>query len=562
MTALPAFSIVVPTFERRDIVLGALRSFGLLQYEGEWSVTLVVDGSIDGTAQAVRAENWPFALTVIEQANGGLAAARNAGARTGAGDILLFLDDDMRVAPDLLERHASAFREDAGAVCVAGAIGLHPETPPGFLAEGVDQWTKAALSLDGEERVFSLFGGHCAIRRDAFERIGGFDPVYTSDGGYGREDTDIAVRLQRHGSIATAPGALCLQIHAVDVATTLERARLQGRADRRFALKHPAHCEALVRANGGKRALDRFVLSPLSRIPGMAALAQKIARRASTAGKFHARRAFDIARRLSWWRGVHEAGGFPTDRTVLVLNYHAIADHSDDPVLAPFSIPRRQFEEHLASLRRRGFHFVDAEATLAVARGKAVVPRRSVLLTFDDGYCDLVATVREILAPQTIPSLAFLVTGEMGGTNRWDQPAGSHPRRLATWEEARELQRLGVTLGSHSASHANLPTLPLAEAAREIRSARDAFVREGFDPPDHFAYPFGEKNAAIAAEARAAGHIAAWGLADLRVRKGSDLFDLPRVMMHSTDTPWRFRFKTRFPTLATILRHPPFVERA
>ena len=58
-------------------------------------MVVVVDGSTDGTAEALRRLDIPFALKVVEQPNQGRAAAVNAGAGAAEGELLLILDDDM-----------------------------------------------------------------------------------------------------------------------------------------------------------------------------------------------------------------------------------------------------------------------------------------------------------------------------------------------------------------------------------------------------------------------------------------------------------------------------------
>ncbi len=549
----PSFSIVIPTYERRELVTGALQSLAKLQYAGDWSVCVVVDGSTDDTAEALRALDLPYPLNIIEQDNAGLAAARNAGARHSEGDILLFLDDDMRVAPDLLGQHAAAL--EPSVVAVAGWIGLDEQSDAGFIAQGVGEWTEGALDGPNASDPFALYGGHFSVRRNAFEAIGGCEERYTSNGGYGREDTDLAVRLLNHGAIAAAPDARAWQVHNVAPDVMIKRAFEQGRADIHFCRTHPRHAAGLLSGSGASRALDQMVLQWVARIPGIRAASEWLAKILGGA------KSFDIARRVHWWAGVQHAGGVPSSKRVLALCYHAIADHSDDPVLAPYSIPPPLFRDHIRSLVRRGFHFVTADTALAVARGLAQVPDRSVLLTFDDGYDDLPAAVNTLLAPHGIPALAFLVSGRLGETNVWDQPAGALPRQLVDWEGAAELRRSGVTLGSHSRFHADLSGLGQDDLRAEIDGPRQDFAAAGLPVPSHFAYPFGEKNAAAKQAVQDAGYAAGWGLADRRVTPASDLYDLPRVMMHSTDTLWRFRFKTRFPTAATILRHWPFVAR-
>src|SRR3954451_12058345 len=91
------FSIIIPTFNRRDIVLDTVTSLVATRRPWPCELIVVVDGSRDGTVEALRSLDLPLPLTVHEQPNQGSAAARNAGAAAARGRYLLFLDDDMTV---------------------------------------------------------------------------------------------------------------------------------------------------------------------------------------------------------------------------------------------------------------------------------------------------------------------------------------------------------------------------------------------------------------------------------------------------------------------------------
>ena len=67
MSPLPSFSIIVPTYQRRDVVCDTVRAFCRLTYEGPVEIIVVVDGSTDGTAAALAVLDCPFPLRVIEQ---------------------------------------------------------------------------------------------------------------------------------------------------------------------------------------------------------------------------------------------------------------------------------------------------------------------------------------------------------------------------------------------------------------------------------------------------------------------------------------------------------------
>lgn len=99
------FSIIVPVYNVQNYLAACVGSVAGQPGPGDWECILVDDGSTDlcpSMCDKLAAE-IP-GVTVIHQANGGLAAARNTGIRAARGEWLLFLDSDDRMAPDLLPR--------------------------------------------------------------------------------------------------------------------------------------------------------------------------------------------------------------------------------------------------------------------------------------------------------------------------------------------------------------------------------------------------------------------------------------------------------------------------
>jgi glycosyltransferase involved in cell wall biosynthesis len=169
----PLFSVVVPAHQAGD---GLLRTLGALNESdlprGEWELIVVDDASSDGTASAAAR----FADILVRLPGGqpfGPAYARNRGADLARGEIIVFIDADVRVRPDTLSRFRSAFIEapDASAV-----IGCYDCSPAGrgvvsqyrnLLHHYVHQ--KNAGSTD------AFWGGCGAVRRLAFLEAGGYD---------------------------------------------------------------------------------------------------------------------------------------------------------------------------------------------------------------------------------------------------------------------------------------------------------------------------------------------------------------------------------------------------
>ena len=136
-----------------------------------------MDGSSDGTAEALRARTFPFPLEVVEQPSLGPAAARNEGARRASGAILLFLDDDMQPDAQVIAAHL-ALHGDAddriGIGVLTPVVGGRCALPedPAVLVDG----HAGDIHRPGHRFSFKdLLSGHFSIARSRFGALAGFD---------------------------------------------------------------------------------------------------------------------------------------------------------------------------------------------------------------------------------------------------------------------------------------------------------------------------------------------------------------------------------------------------
>jgi glycosyltransferase involved in cell wall biosynthesis/peptidoglycan/xylan/chitin deacetylase (PgdA/CDA1 family) len=549
----PSISIVVPTYQRRDVVCDVVRALCGVEYAAPFEIIVVVDGSTDGTAQALAAIDCPDRLTLVEQSNRGASGARNRGAAIAANDVILFLDDDMIADPKLLDEHARLHRD--GADAVIGDTPIHPASPAGFLPESVARWI-ASTSVKSPLSPFDVFTGQLSVRRSVFEELGGFDIAFTSAAAFGNEDADFGARLLARYDVRHNPAAISRQMYVVTPRQFMERARRAVAGDLCFVRKHPGLARELFERKGFSRPLTRFVYRPLARIPLfpklIARLAVRIAelalrtpfRSSRTIARF-----FSGARALAYWSSLHDSGWLPFSDRVLALCYHAIEDQSGDPVLAPYGVPPELFATQLDWLAGRGFSFVTPAQLAAFIRSNAPLPRRPVLLTFDDGYADLVGLARDMLRPRGIEALAFVVTDSESGTNEWDQAYGAKTISLLSADELIDLASMGVEIGSHSRTHRQMPLLEGTEQMEEAANSADDLVASGQPRPRFFAYPFGFSDEGSRDAVRKAGYCAAFGCRSDWIGRGSDLFDLPRVIVLASDRGWRFSMKVRAPRL-------------
>jgi len=257
----PSFSIVVPTYQRREVVSDVVRALNGMNYKGDFDIVVVVDGSTDGTATALRELQCSVPMRVIEQHNHGAAHARNRGAAEAGADILLFLDDDMIAQPDLLEQHARSYVQ--GADAVLGDFPVEVGSRPGFLSETIAG--RKAWERYGDLTHYDVFTGHLSVRRSVFEQLGGFDESFTSGGKYGNEDIDFGLRLVEGYDVRHDPKAICHQRSLVGPREYMRRARSTANADLAFASKHPSQAGELFERRGASLISNRLRL--LSRLP-------------------------------------------------------------------------------------------------------------------------------------------------------------------------------------------------------------------------------------------------------------------------------------------------------
>jgi len=226
-----------------------------------------------------------------------------------------------------------------------------------------------------------------------------------------------------------------------------------------------------------------------------------------------------------------------------ILAYHAIADLSDDPVLAEYGVPPRLFEAQLDSLLDGGWSFADLDAVLAALAGEGRLPRKALLLTFDDAYADLRDVASPILAKRGLPGVVFAVAGKLGGTNEWDRKIRATTLDLLDADGLRAVAAAGIEVGAHTVSHRPLTKLAEPEWEGEIAGSAVALERAGLPRPRVFSYPYGEWSPAIADVARAAGYEASFTVESGIVAGAADRQSLPRIEVHASDTPRRLRRK-------------------
>jgi glycosyltransferase involved in cell wall biosynthesis len=202
------FSIVIATYKRAAVLRDTLNSLSRLDPGAPWEVIVVDNNSPDDTRQIVdaAASRFPVPLHYAFEREQGRSAALNCGFRLAKGDIIVTTDDDVRVAPDWLNRIEAGLESQRCDYVGGRVLPLWEGPTPKWLPTTNGQlWAVIALLDYGREPLkFGTrvpLGVNMAMRRGALERAGGFDPRIGRKAGtlLGQEVREWCLRAHAQG---------------------------------------------------------------------------------------------------------------------------------------------------------------------------------------------------------------------------------------------------------------------------------------------------------------------------------------------------------------------------
>lgn len=204
---------------------------------------------------------------------------------------------------------------------------------------------------------------------------------------------------------------------------------------------------------------------------------------------------------------------------VPILCYHRFGNGCSSPLCVPTDI----FERQMKYLKDNGYHVIHPKQLLAFLHLREPLPKKSVMITIDDGYRSAYEYAYPILKKYGYPATLFIYTHYVGLS-----------KQAITWEQLRELKSDGFTIGSHTIEHSDLSKQDedeskeayLKRLRREIEKSKQIIDRKLNQDTFFFAYPFGRTNYSAMLMTQKAGY----RLAVTVDRGGNAFFENPFLL--------------------------------
>ncbi len=175
-----------------------------------------------------------------------------------------------------------------------------------------------------------------------------------------------------------------------------------------------------------------------------------------------------------------------------ILMYHSVSDNPEF-----FTVTLESFKSQMNYLFMNGYSVVPLSTLVDKLKQNLVIPKKTVVLTFDDGYEDNYTNAFPMLQKYNFPATIFLATGRIGNKKYISKKGIKMP--VLDWGQIKEMNDSGlIDFQPHTVSHPKLSTLGVDDVRREIFESKNEVENKLSKRCRFFAYPYGDFNDKVA----------------------------------------------------------------
>ena len=187
-----------------------------------------------------------------------------------------------------------------------------------------------------------------------------------------------------------------------------------------------------------------------------------------------------LAAFAAWILTATPPSGFP------ILEYHMVTEEPR-PGAERYVVLPEDFAAQLDYLTAEGYTTITPQDYARARKGKQQLPEKPVILSFDDGYEDNHRVILPMLEERGMKAVFYVVTNDIGLPG------------YMTWDDLFDLERHGMEIGSHTANHIPLTTLPPEKQREELHLSKLMLEWKGLKTIYSFSYPTGAYDDGIVA---------------------------------------------------------------
>lgn len=227
-----------------------------------------------------------------------------------------------------------------------------------------------------------------------------------------------------------------------------------------------------------------------------------------------------------------------------ILMYHHVLSknegskkYRDDLYIDTFN-----FEKQMEYINKSNFTSINFDELSLILDKKKDLPKKPIILTFDDGYKDTLNNVLPILNKYQIKAVVSLATGFVGKTNNWDfnvPPSGS----IIDEAQILNLIKDGISFESHTVTHQHFDKIDINKLKYELEESKTYLENLLKKQINTVVYPYGEYSNDVKKFAKLSGYKFGCAINSTQRYVLEDLYEIRRVYVKGSDSLLDFKRK-------------------
>lgn len=232
---------------------------------------------------------------------------------------------------------------------------------------------------------------------------------------------------------------------------------------------------------------------------------------------------------------------------IKVLMYHRVVREKPRKEPRWMYVTLAEFRRQMKILERLNFTPITFSDYRLWLEKRLTLPRKPIILTFDDGYLDTWELAIPVLKEFGMRAVIFVLGDRHLRSARWDEREGEEPLPLMNDDQIRAASSWGFEIGSHGMSHRPLARLDDREIRYEIHDSKRILESLLGEEVCTISYPYGNTDQRVIAETERAGYSFGCGVFSGPPRFGDHSLDFRRIAVNPGKGAFRFLIQVTTP---------------